>query len=144
MRPFRYRFTLANTTRQCESLLAHRVGEGFVVCHLADAHGLGGNAEAGAVHECHHVLDEAELAAAAEFGLGVLVNKFASRASVNTELVFDAANINATVTLVVNEHGKTTTIVRAFFGAGEHQVNVGVAVRDEALHALTRPLGSYA
>ncbi len=57
----------------------------------------------------------------------------------NTELVFDAANVNATVTLVVNEHGKTTTIVRAFFGAGEHQVNVGVAVRDEALHAVQVP-----
>ena len=99
MRPFRYRFTLANTTRQNESRLAHRVGESFVVCHLADAHGLCGNAEACTVHEGHHVLDETELAAAAEFSLGVLVDKFASRASVNTELVFDAANVNATVLL---------------------------------------------
>ena len=53
MRPFRYRFTLANTTRLYESLLAH----------------------------------------------SVLVNEFASRASVNTELVFDTANVNATVLL---------------------------------------------
>ena len=44
MRPFRLRFTLANTTRQYESLLAHRVGESFVVSHLADAHGLCGAA----------------------------------------------------------------------------------------------------
>ena len=73
MRPFRLRFTLANTTRQYESLLAHRVGESFVVCHLADAHGLCGDAEAGAVHEGHHVLDEAELAAATEVSLRVLV-----------------------------------------------------------------------
>ena len=73
MRPFRYRFTLANATRQYESLLAHRVGESFVVCHLADAHGLGGNAETCTVHEGHHVLDETELAAAAEFSLGVLL-----------------------------------------------------------------------
>ena len=96
----------------------------------------------GAVHEGHHVLDQTELAAAAEFCLGVLVDKFASRASVNTELVFDAANVHATVTLVVDEHGKAAGVVRAFFGAGEHQVNVGVAVRDEALHAvLIRPFG---
>ena len=73
MRPFRLRFTLANTTRRYESLLAHRVGESFVVGHLADAHGLSGNAEACAVHEDHHVLDEAELAATAEFCLRVLV-----------------------------------------------------------------------
>ena len=97
MRPFRYRFTLANTTRQYESLLAHRVGESFVVCHLADTHGLCGNAETGSVHEGHHVLDEAELAATAEFCLGVLVDKFASRASVDAELVFDAAHVHATV-----------------------------------------------
>ena len=127
-----------------ELLTVLGVGEGFVVSHLADTHGLCGNAETCPVHEGHHVLDKTELAAAAEFCLGVLVDKFASRASVDTHLVFDAANVNATVTLVVNEHGKTTTIVRAFFGAGEHQVDVAVAVRDEALHALTRPLGSYA
>ena len=48
------------------------------------------------------------------------------------------------LTVVVDEHGKPAAVVRAFFGAGEHQVNVGVALRDEALHALTRPLGSYA
>ena len=149
-----------------ELLTVLGVGESFVVGHLADTHGLSGNAEACAVHEGHHVLDETELAAAAEFSLGVLIDKFARRASVNTELVFDAANVHATVllrllgsiarrtfefaslshtrlvntsrfvlTVVVDEHGKTAAVVRAFFGAGEHQVNVGVAVRDEALHA---------
>ena len=139
MRPFRYRFTLANATRQYESLLAHRVGESFVVCHLADAHGLSGNAEAGAVHEGHHVLDETELAATAEFRLRVLIDKFASRASVDAELVLDAAHVHAAVALVVNEHGKAATVVGAFFGAGEHQVNVGVTVRDETLHAVQVP-----
>ena len=39
------------------------------------------------------------------------------------------------LTVVVDEHGKAAGVVGAFFGAGEHQVNVGVAVRDEALHA---------
>ena len=119
--------------------MAHSVGESFVVSHLADAHGLCGNAEACAVHEGHHVLDQTELAAAAEFCLGVLVDKFASRASVNTELVFDTANVHATVTLVVDEHGKAAGVVGAFFGAGEHQVNVAITVRDEALHAVQVP-----
>ncbi len=122
-----------------ELLTVLGIGESFVVGHLADAHGLGGNAETSAVHEGHHVLDETELAAAAEFSLGVLIDKFASRASVDTHLVFDAADVNATVALVVDEHGKTTTVAGAFFGAGEHQVNVGVAVRDEALHAVQVP-----
>ncbi len=127
-----------------ELLAVLGIGESFVVGHLADAHGLCCNAETCTVHEGHHVLDKTELAAAAEFCLGVLVDKFASRASVDAHLVFDAADVNATVAFVVDEHGKTTTVAGAFFGAGEHQVNVGVAVRDEALHALTRPLGSYA
>ena len=82
-----------------ELLTVLGVGEGFVVGGLADTDRLCGNAETGAVHEGHHVLDQTELAAAAEFCLGVLVDKFASRASVNTELVFDAANVHATVLL---------------------------------------------
>ena len=122
-----------------ELLTVLGIGESFVVGHLADAHGLCGNAEACAVHEGHHVLDEAELAATAEFRLGVLVDKFASRASVNAELVFDTANVHATIALVVDEHGKTAGVMSAFFGAGEHQVNIGVAVRDEALHAVQVP-----
>ena len=80
-----------------ELLAVLGIGESFVVSHLADAHGLCGNAEAGAVHECHHVLDETELAAAAEFSLRVLVDKFAGRASVDAELVLDATNVHAAV-----------------------------------------------
>ncbi len=48
------------------------------------------------------------------------------------------------LTVVVDEHRKAASVVGAFLGAGEHQVDVAVAVGDEALHALTRPLGSYA
>ncbi len=79
--------------------MAHSVCQSFVVGHLADTDRLSGDAEACTVHEGHHVLDETELAATAEFCLGVLVNEFASRASVNTELVFDTANVHATVLL---------------------------------------------
>ena len=122
-----------------ELLTVLGVGESFVVGHLADAHGLCCNAEAGAVHEGHHVLDEAELAAAAEFSLRVLIDKFAGRASVDAELVLDAAHVHAAVALVVNEHGEAAAVMGAFFGAGEHQVDVGVAVGDEALHAVKVP-----
>ena len=122
-----------------ELLAVLGVGESFVVSHLADAHGLCGNAEAGAIHEGHHVLDEAELAAATEFSLRVLIDKFAGRASVDAELVLDAAHVHATVALVVDEHGKAAAVVGAFLGAGEHQVDVGVTVRDEALHAVQVP-----
>ena len=122
-----------------ELLAVLGIGESFVVGHLADAHGLCCNAEAGAVHECHHVLDEAELAAATEFSLRVLVDKFAGRASVDAELVLDAAHVHATVALVVDEHGKAAAVVGAFLGAGEHQVDVAVTVGDEALHAVKVP-----
>ena len=122
-----------------ELLAVLGIGESFVVSHLADAHGLCGNAETGAVHECHHVFDEAELAAATEFRLRVLVDKFAGRASVDAELVLDAAHVHATVALVVDEHGKAAAVMGAFFGAGEHQVDVGVTVGDEALHAVQVP-----
>ena len=122
-----------------ELLAVLGVGESFVVSHLADAHGLCGNAEAGAVHEGHHVLDEAELAAATEFSLRVLIDKFAGRASVDAELVLDAAHVHATVVLVVDEHRKAAAVMGAFFGAGEHQVDVGVTVGDEALHAVQVP-----
>ena len=122
-----------------ELLAVLGIGESFVVCHLADAHGLCGNAETCAVHEGHHVLDEAELAAATEFSLRVLIDKFAGRASVDTELVLDAAHVHAAVALVVDEHGKAAAVVGAFFGAGEHQVNVGVTVGDEALDTVKVP-----
>ncbi len=119
-----------------ELLAVLGVGESFVVSHLADAHGLSGNAETCTVHEGHHVLDEAELAAATEFRLRVLIDKFAGRASVDAELVLDAAHVHAAVALVVDEHGKAAAVMGAFFGAGEHQVDVGVTVGDEALHAV--------
>ena len=153
-----------------ELLAVLGVGESFVVGHLADTHGLCGNTETCTVHEGHHVLDEAELAAATEFRLRVLVDKFAGRASVDAELVLDAAHVHAAVflrplasiarrtdgfaslshtrlvntsrfvlTVVVDEHRKAAAVMGAFFGAGEHQVDVGVAVGDETLHAVKVP-----
>lgn len=46
------------------------------------------------------------------------------------------------LTVVVDEHRKAAAAVGAFFRAGEHQVDVAVAVRDEALDTvLIRPFG---
>ncbi len=71
---------------------------------LADTHTLGGDAETGAVHESHHIFDETELAAAYEFSRCVLVDKFACRTALDTHLVLDAANVNASVSLVIDKH----------------------------------------
>ncbi|MCL4102882.1 hypothetical protein MMG03_002492 [Fibrobacter succinogenes] len=122
-----------------ELLTVLGVGESFVVGSLADTHCLCSDTETGSVHEGHHVLDETELATAAEFCLSVLVNQFAGRRTVDTHLVFNTTNIDATVALVVDEHRKTAAILGAFFRAGKNQVNVGVTVGDEALHAVQVP-----
>ena len=71
--------------------------------------------------------------------MGVLVNKFAGRRSVNTKLVFYAAHINSALTLVVNEHGKTATVARAFLRTCKHKVNVRVAVGNETFHTVEQP-----
>src|SRR5574344_2009864 len=54
-------------------------------------------------------------------------------------LVLYAAYVDATLVLVVDKHGEAAAVVCAFFGTGEHEVNVGVAVGDEALHAVEKP-----
>ena len=76
----------------------------FVVGSLRYAHALCRNAQAGTVHQCHHILDEAQLAVAAEFGLGIFVHQLAGGAAMNAELVFDAAHVHTAFVLVVNEH----------------------------------------
>ena len=42
--------------------------------------------------------------------------------------------------LLADEHGEAATVGGAFLGTGEHQVDLGAAVRDEALHAVEVPL----
>ena len=57
----------------------------------------------------------------------------------NTELVLDVANGDTTITLVVDEHGKTTTVLGAFLRTCQYQVDVGVAIGDETFHAVETP-----
>ena len=57
----------------------------------------------------------------------------------DTELVLDVAYGYAAVALVVDEHRQTATVACAFLRACEHEVDVRVAVGDEALHTIQTP-----
>ena len=57
----------------------------------------------------------------------------------DTKFVLDAAYVHTAVALVVNEHGEAATIVCTFFGAGQYEVQIGVAVGDESLHTVQAP-----
>ena len=57
----------------------------------------------------------------------------------DTELVLDMTHIDATVALVVDEHRQTAAILGAFLRTGQHEVDVGVTVGDEALHTIEAP-----
>ena len=80
------------------------VGECLVVGCLADADSLRRDAESGSVHECHDVFDEAHLSVAAEFGFGVFVDEFAGGGAFDAHLVLDSADVDATLSFVVDEH----------------------------------------
>ena len=57
----------------------------------------------------------------------------------NTQLVFDAANVYATVALVVDEHGQAAAVFCSLFRTCQHEVQVGITVSDETLHAVQTP-----
>ena len=117
---------------------------------------LGGDAEAGAVHEgirrgsgCIILVAVGPLpftAAACSFisGSGRSLYEFDKAGwfrgrTFDAHLVLDTAYGDTTVTLVVDEHGKTASVFGAFFRAGEHEVDVAVAVGDEAFHTVEYP-----
>ena len=57
----------------------------------------------------------------------------------DAQLVLDTTDINAAVTLVVDEHGQTATVACACLAAGKDQMDVAVAIGDEALGAVQSP-----
>ena len=115
------------------------ISESFAVGGFAESDALSGDAESSAIHEGHDILDKTEAARADEFGGGILVCKFASGATLYTHLIFDAAHIDSTISLIVDEHRETTTILSTLFRASEHEVDIGVAIGDETLHAIEHP-----
>ena len=65
--------------------------------------------------------------------------EFAGGDAVDAHLVLDAADDQLRA-LLADEHGEAAAVGGAFLGTGEHQVDLGAAVRDEALHAVEVPL----
>ncbi len=57
----------------------------------------------------------------------------------DAELVLDVAHGDTAVALVVDEHGEATSVVRALLRACQDEVQVRVAIGDEALHAIEPP-----
>ena len=112
---------------------------GLAVGGLGDADGLRADGDAGAVHEGHDVLDEAALAHAAEFRRDVVELEFAGGNAVDAHLVLDAADDQLRA-LLADEHGEAASVGGAFLGTRQDQVDLGAAVRDEALHAVEIPL----
>ena len=53
--------------------------------------------------------------------------------------MLDVAYIDTTLTLVVNKHGKTATVLGTFFATSQHQVNIRITVSDETLHTIEQP-----
>ena len=82
------------------------------------------NTQTGTVHQSHHGLNQTETGVTAKLCLGILVNQLAGRRTVNTQLVLDVTNGYATITLVVDKHRKTTTILGAFFRTSQNQVDI--------------------
>ena len=54
------------------------VGQTFVVGCLAEADRLCGDTQTGTIHQRHYVFNQTQLAVTAKFGLGILINQFAS------------------------------------------------------------------
>ena len=57
----------------------------------------------------------------------------------DTEFVLDTAHVHSAVPLVIDEHGKSSSIFRAFLGAGEYEVQVCITVGDEPFHPVEPP-----
>ena len=122
-----------------ELLTVACVSERLIVSALLDTHRLCGDAETRTIHECHHIFDQTQLAVSAKLSLGVLIDKLASRASMDTEFVLDTTHVDATLILVVDEHGKSTSVAGALLRTCKHEVDVRVSVGDETFHTVEEP-----
>ena len=115
------------------------ISHSFAISSFADTNRLRCNAQTSAVHKSHHIFDKTQFARANKFSLSVLEHQFACRTTLDAKLVLDAANNNATIVAVVDEHRKTATVFSALFRASKYKRNVCVAVCDETLDAVQAP-----
>ena len=61
----------------------------------------------------------------------------------DTKLVLDVTNSNATVALVVDEHRQTATVACAFLRTCKHEVDVRITVGDETLNTVQAPCAVF-
>ena len=122
-----------------ELLAGSGVCLGFAAGGLAQTDRLGTDAQTGAVHQRHHVFDQTQAAFAHDLGRGVGELQFAGRRALDAHLVLDAAHHHTAVGTVEHEVRQAAAVGRTFLAAGQHQVQVGVTVGDEALHTVQAP-----
>ena len=120
-------------------LRAVGIGAGQAIGGLGDAQRLPGDAQTGAVHQAEDVANEAQLTLADENGRGIIEDQFAGGRTVDAELLFEVANLDARAA-VGQQHGKAAAIAGPRFGSRQHQQHVAAAVGDETLDAGQAPL----
>ena len=91
------------------------------------------------VHKRHNVFDKSQTAFTYEFGFCVFIDEFAGRSSFDTFFVLDTTHVYASVAFVVYKHRKPAPVLSTLFGTCKYEVNIGVAVGDEAFHAVKPP-----
>ena len=57
----------------------------------------------------------------------------------DTQFILNVAHIHPAIAFVVDEHGQSSAVFRTLFRPCQHQVDVRVAVGDEAFHAIQSP-----
>ena len=57
----------------------------------------------------------------------------------DTQLVFNAANVYTTLLLVVDEHRQTTSVFGSFFRTGQYQVKVCITIGDKSFYTIQAP-----
>ena len=105
---------------------------------LGDADGLRRDLEARAVDQREHVAREPPSALADEPPLGAVEGDHGGRASVDAELLLELGHLHP-VRARHGEEGEAAGVVAALLRAGEHEEQVGAAVRAEDLAAVQAP-----
>ena len=122
-----------------ELLAAVGVVAGDAIRRLADAQRLGGDADAGAVHQAHDVGDQPALPLADELGRGVVEEHLARRAAVDAQLVLQAADLDLRAALH-QQQAQAAAVGDLRLAAGQHQQHLAAAVGDEPLDAVDEPV----
>ena len=125
--------------RMAELLACGGIGLGLAAGGFAQSDGLGADTQAGAVHQRHHVFDQAQTTLTHDLAGRIGELQLSGRRTLDAHLVLDAAHHHAAVRAVEHEIRQAAAVVRSFLAAGKHQVQVRVAVGDEALHPVQAP-----